>query len=161
MKKILIPTDFTVESLQLIEYGILNYPNTKLDVVLVHGHRMPENKWGVINFSCKRQISNLTKENFIEAKNNFINEHKSEINSIELDLFTGINSVAFKNFCKQHQVEDAIIPKDQFLIFAHKNSFDPTFFMKRNIKNVVEVHLENPNREISRKKFSISNLLNL
>jgi len=160
MKRVLIPTDFTVESLQLIEYAILNFPQTKLDVVLVYGFRMPETKWGLAHFSATKEINKLNTETFAKAKNAFVREHSDAIQDLRFELFTGYNSSAFQNFIEMLDVKDAIVAKGKFLHFDSVRCFDPTRFIKKNIENVIEIPLETT-VEHQKVKFSISSLLNL
>jgi hypothetical protein len=160
MKRVLIPTDFTLESLQLIEYAILNFPKTKLDIILVTGFRLPDTRWGLNNFSAGREINKLTSESYVKAKNVFFREHSDAIQSLGIELFTGHNSFAFKNFSEQLDVKDAVVPQGNFLNFDHPQCFDPTRFIKKNIGNVIEIPLETA-VEHKRVKFSLSGLLNL
>lgn len=160
MKRILIPTDLTVESLQLIEYAILNFPKTKLEIILVYGFKLPETRWGLAQFSARREILKLTNEAYEKAKRVFIREHADAIENMEVELFTGRNSFAFQNFIEQLNVADAIVPKGKFLDFNDSKSFDPTRFIKKNVANVIEIPLD-ASKELERSKFSLSHLLNI
>ncbi|WP_339712177.1 universal stress protein [uncultured Kriegella sp.] len=160
MKKIIIPTDFTVESLQLIEYAILNFPDTKLDIILVHGFKLPDTRWGLTHFSALREVNKLNTDAFAKAKNMFVREHSDVIVRLRFELFTGSNSFAFRNFAEQLGVKDAIVPKGKFLHVDNSKCFDPTRFVKSNIDNVIEIPFE-LTEEYQKTKFSLSGLLNL
>src|SRR5690606_7166934 len=138
-KKILIPTDFSTESLQLVEFAILNYSDVPLDIVLVHGYRMPEVYWEVLNFSAIREVRQLSTQAFHDAKLELLREHKKEIQSISIELFTGNNSLAFKNFLAQLDISEALIPSENFLQFPNYRSFDPTYFIRKNMENIREI----------------------
>jgi len=158
MKKILIPTDFSTESLQLVEFAILNYNEVPLDIVLVHGYRMPEVYWEVLNFSAIREVRHLSTQAFHDAKLELLREHKKEIQSISIELFTGNNSLAFKNFLAQLHVSEALIPSENFLHFPNYRSFDPTYFIRKNMENIREITLEGRSRELQKPRFSVLNL---
>ncbi len=160
MKRVLIPTDFTVESLQLIEYAILNFPKTKLDIILVYGLRLPDTRWGLTHFSAIREINKLTTETYAKAKNVFVREHSDTIEDLRFELFTGLNSFAFQNFSEQLGVKDAIVPRGKFLNYNGSKCFDPTRFIKKNMEKVIEIPLETT-VEHQEARFSISSLLNL
>ncbi len=160
MKRILIPTDFTVESLQLIEYAILNFPKTKLEIVLVYGFRLPDTRWGLTHFSQLRETNKLVTEEYAKAKNMFVREHGDVIERIRFELFTGSNSFAFQNFVEKLDVKDAIVPKGEFLHFNNSKCFDSTRFIKKNIDNVIEIPFE-LTEDYHKPKFSLSGLLNL
>lgn len=143
MKKILIPTDFTVESLQLVEYATLNYPNSNLDVILIAGYQLPHSYWGIRHFNEKEQVHSQVSNQFIDTKRRLELEHSDTINRISIRLFTGANSLAFQNFIEDLDVQDAIVPKPGTLC-GPKNWFDTTAYIKANIQNVVEVVMEQP-----------------
>ena len=160
MKRVLIPTDFTVESLQLLEYAILNFPRTELDITLVYGFILPDTRWGLIHYSAGSEISKLTSPDYAKAKNAFVREHSDVILDLRIELFTGCNSFAFQNFLEQLDIRDAIIPKGKFLNFDHARCFDPSRFIRKNVENVIEIPLD-VTREYPKAKFSLSSLLNL
>ncbi|RFN60214.1 hypothetical protein [Marixanthomonas ophiurae] len=157
MRKILIPTDFTVESLQLVEYAILNFPNTKLDIILIAGHKLPNTRWGITHFSSREQIRKQFTDEFVKAKQRLLVEHKQSLDTITCELFTGLNSIAFKNFMEKLGAENAIIPKDKVLQYPGVKWFDTTKFLKKNATEVVEVPAK-IDTELSQKKYSFSSL---
>jgi hypothetical protein len=160
MKKILIPTDFTVESLELVEYAILNYPDTKLDIILVAGFRLPEERWAVTHFSSSEQVRRQLTDQFIAAKRRLLLEHRNNIYNLSFELFTGINSCAFQNFLEQHDVQSAIVPNGEMLHYQSNKWFDVTGFLRKNVDDVVEVPMERP-EELPQRKFSFIGLFNL
>jgi len=160
MRKILIPTDFTVESLQLIEYAFINFPNTKLDIILIAGFKLPDTRWAITHFNEKSQIRKQLSEEFYKAKRLLVREHKEAIKDITFELFSGVNSFAFQNFLEQLHVEDAIVPKDNSMHCLSKKWFDTTNFIKKNVKNVIEVPVE-LTEEVPQRKYSLVSLFNL
>ena len=160
MRNILIPTDFTIASLQLIEYALLNFPNTKLNIVLIAGFRLPDTRWAVFHFSESKQIRMQLSEEFIEAKHLIIREHKEAIENITFQLFSGVNSFAFQNFLEQLHLDYAVIPKGNTLYYPNRKWFDTTRLIKKNVKNIIEVPVE-LKEEVSQKKYSLISLFNL
>lgn len=160
MRNILIPTDFTIASLQLIEYALLNFPNTKLNIVLIAGFRSPDTRWTIFHFNEREQIRKQISEEFNEAKRLLIREHKEVIENITFQLFTGVNSFAFQNFLQQHEVTDAVIPKSNSIQYPSRKFFDTTKFIKKNVKNIIEVPVEFT-EEVPQKKYSLISLFNL
>ncbi|GHC46587.1 universal stress protein [Ulvibacter litoralis] len=159
MKKILIPTDFTVESLQLVEYAILNFPNTKLEIILIAGYKLPDTRWEVTHFKAKEQFRKQLSNEFIAYERRLILEHENHIEAISFELFTGINSYSFQNFLKQLDVEDAVVPKGAFSHSPNHKWFDTTKYLKKCVNNVVEVSLDVTDEEPQR-KFSLVSLFN-
>ena len=149
MRKVLIPTDFTIESLQLVEYAILNFPDKKLDIILIAGHKLPDTRWALTRFRTRTQVRKQLNEKFNASIKRITMEHKKNIERVSFELFTGINSYAFQNFLEQLDAHDAVIPK----------WFDTTKFIKKNVKNIIEAPMECA-EEIPQRKFSILSLFN-
>lgn len=158
MKKLVIPTDFSPESLQLVEFAILNFRETPLDIVLVHGYRMPEVYWDVLNFSALREIRRLGNPAFFRAKQVLLKEHKHEIRSICIELFTGYNGEAFRNFVQRNEITDALVPSGNFLRFRDRKSFDPTRLIRKHIGSVREIALSERPQPETKTQFSFLNL---
>ncbi|MCB0704215.1 MAG: hypothetical protein KDC34_02855 [Saprospiraceae bacterium] len=160
MKKVLIPTDFSVDSLQLVEYAVLNNPKSKLHIIFVAGFRLPDTRWGLTHFSQSEEVHKQCTDDFITAKRSLMLEHKKSIETISFELFTGENSFAFQNFLKQLNAADTIIPKEKSLYSRNKKWFDTTEFLRKNVRNVTEVPVGRA-VEIPQLKFSLINLFNL
>ncbi|MCK0161302.1 universal stress protein [Allomuricauda sp. F6463D] len=160
MKKILIPTDFSVASLRLVEYAILNNPNTPLNIVLVAGYRLPDTRWALTHFNKSEEVNKQLTDSFVIAKRSLRLEHKKSIQAMSFELFTGNNSCAFQNFLEQSGADDAIIPKAKSLYCKNRKWFDTTRFLKKNVNNVTEVPVER-DEELSQQRYSLINLLNL
>lgn len=161
MKKIFIPTNFTSESLELVEYAILNYPDTKLDVILLAGFRPGDSRWSIVHLDPKEEIRQQLNPPFKEAKRRLLLQYKHNIANISFELFTGINSYAFRNFLELHGVEDAVIPTSQMLRYQNYKWFDTTRLLQKNVKNVIEVPFECAEKaRRSQWKFSLTNLFN-
>ncbi|QCX38863.1 hypothetical protein FF125_10605 [Aureibaculum algae] len=159
MKKILIPTDFTTGSLQLVEYVILNYPDSYIDIILLAGYKLPDNRITLMHFNGREQINKQLNDDFISAKKSLVHQHKKNINSISIQLFTGVNSYAFNNFLIKLNANDAIVPKEKSLCYHGKRWFDPTKYLRKNVTNIVEVPYK-VSTELPQQKFSLINIFN-
>ncbi|MET7028329.1 hypothetical protein [Sediminicola luteus] len=157
MRKVLIPTDFTIESLQLIEYAILNFPDKKLDIILIAGHKLPDTRWDLTRFRTRTQVRKQLNEKFNASIHRINMEHKKNIERISFELFTGINSYAFRNFLEQLDAHDAVVPKQKTLYCEDRKWFDTTKFIKKNVKNIIEAPME-CTEEVPQRKFSILSL---
>ncbi|MDC6354589.1 MULTISPECIES: universal stress protein [Robiginitalea] len=161
MRNVLIPTDFTPESLQLMEYALLNYPGEPIHVVLVHGFRSPDSKWGLIQFSTRSEVRKLRSEDFENALNRICRTHGKSIGSVQTLLFTGRNTHAFKNAIEPLEITDAVVPENGTLNCRNRRSFDPTRYIRKCVDRVAEVPYETDQKEASKQQFSLQNLLNL
>ena len=160
MKRVLIPTDFTVQSLQLIDYAILNFPNDILDIILISGFELNENLWSMRNYSEQREVNKLCSESYTKAKRIFLREHRDNIERLHIRLFTGHNNVAFQNFVDQNALDTAIIAGEGFLQYQQSRAFDSSTYIKACIKNIIEIPLEQKS-SYKNPQLSISTIYNL
>ena len=157
MKRVLIPTDFSIKSLQLLDYAILNYPNEQLSLVLVSGYRIKESLWDMRNFSEQREINKLCSEEFTKSKRTFLREHRDVVDRLSIHLFSGHNMFAFKNFLKQNDLQDGIITDAQFLSYEKPNTFDPSHLMESCLENTIEIPLAS-DRAYKQSQVSVSTI---
>lgn len=142
MKKILVPTDFTIDSLSLLKNALENNPNEKLDILLVHGVSLSTSITDLLFFKKHQFISSLESPEFCEAKDIIKNKFASNINSLVSDIFIGFTTNAFENYVEGNKIEEAYIPNNYTLKTASKKSIDILPFIKKTIPLVYEVNLE-------------------
>ena len=130
-KTIVIPTDFTVQSLNVLK-AVLNQNNDKqqYDVILLHGFSLSDSIRDLLFFSKSQQIAGLMTAEFEEAYEVIRNKFDSQINSVKIDLFTGYNLSAFHTYLEANGVSE-IFTSDRKPKLAHKNSFDLTRFINK------------------------------
>ena len=156
MNRILIPTDFTEESLQLIEFAMLNFTSDKLDIVLIHGYRPPD--LNMRYYSPNRILSKLCSTKFAKGVRNISNDHRDRINRIQIQVYTGVNSIAFSDFLQSHRINAAVLPNVPFVFPRGGRSFDLTKLISRHLSNIVEVPLSRSRDQVIEPRFSLLGL---
>ncbi len=142
MKKILVPTDFTVDSLTILKNTLENHPNEKLDIVLVHGVTLSNSISDLLFFNKHHFISTLENKEFCEARDIIKNKFDSNINSLVSDVFIGFTKNAFQNYAEANNITEAYIPVNYKLKKTSARSLDIIPFIKKTIPTVYEVQLE-------------------
>lgn len=143
-KTILIPTDFTVNSLNTLKTVLTNNSSdTRLDIILLHGLTLSDSIRELLFFSKMKQIDSLTNNEFEEAYEVLCNKFDSQINSFKIDLFSGYNQTAFNSYLKANKV-DTIFIANRKQKLSHRKSFDLSPFIR---KSNVEVITLNTNAE--------------
>jgi hypothetical protein len=139
-KTILIPTDFTVQSLSVLK-SILsaNASNNTYDIILLHGFSLNDSIMDLLFFSKFQQINTLSSPEFKEACEVIKNKFASQINSIKTDLFSGYTVSSFNNYIEVNKV-DEIIMTDATPSFSHKNSFSLLRFIKKCNINPITIN---------------------
>lgn len=145
MKKILVPSDFTVDSLTILKNALENHPHEKLDILLVHGVSLSNSITDLLFFNKHQFISSLENKEFCEARDIIKNKFASNINSIVSDVFIGYTKNAFHNYVEANAVSEAYIPVNYKLKKTTKRSLDIIPFIKKTMPTVYEVNLEELN----------------
>lgn len=130
-KTILIPTDFTVQSLNILKSILSSNPsNNTYNIILLHGFNLSDSITDLLFFSKFQQINSLSSPEFKEACEVIKNKFASQINSMTMDLFTGYTISSFNNYIEINKI-DEIIMSDIEPSFSHKSSFNLSRFVKK------------------------------
>lgn len=141
-KTILIPTDFSVKSLNLVKEALNDNPETDTNIILVHGIEAPDSITELLFFSKRKLLSSLETEEFQSSCKLLQSKYGSQINSFCLDVFTGKNQAAFENYLEGNKVDETYIPNGYKFKRKNKKSFDITpYFIKSSIKTT-EINLQ-------------------
>lgn len=139
-KTILIPTDFSVQSLNVLKSILnVNASNDTYDIILLHGFNLSDSIMDLLFFSKSQQINSLSSPEFKEACEVIKNKFASQINSITMDLFSGYTVSSFNSYIETNKV-DEIITSNLEPSFNHKNSFNLLRFIKKCKINPITIN---------------------
>lgn len=141
-KTILIPTDFTIQSLNILKTFLNQNPSNQYNIVLVHGLNIGDSIRDLLFFSKNKQIQELANDAFIEAFEVIKNKFDSQINSLKIDFFTGSNQVAFNNYIEGYQINQ-IIDSNYKLTFSTRKSFDFTLYFNKAKVEITTIEITN------------------
>ncbi|MBK7884605.1 MAG: hypothetical protein IPJ81_13105 [Chitinophagaceae bacterium] len=145
MKKILIPTDFTVKSLILVRETIEQATEEKIQIVLVHGIQPPSSITELLFFSKSKLINSLQTEEFINACKLIKSKYQSRISSMYVDIIMGNNRSYFHNYLTGNQIDEIYFPLNYKMAVKHPLSFDIIHLLKKcPIKSTALDCLQNP-----------------
>jgi hypothetical protein len=130
--KIAFPTDFTVESLNLVKQAIEDHPNEKIDFLLVHGIHATDSITDLLFFSKGKIISSLTNPVFEEVCSMMRKHFAPAVNSFRIELFMGFTQTAFTNFMISMQVNKIYLPESYNLKLKNKMSADLMPYIQRS-----------------------------
>jgi hypothetical protein len=142
-KTVLIPTDFTIDSLQILKKLLCN-PNDELkyDIILVHGINLSDSISDLLYFSKKEIVEEMLSKDFDNALQIVKNKYNSIINSIRIELFSGYNGLAFDNFIEANKVDFAYIPNSYNYQLNNKKSVDIIPYINKSDLKVIHVEYE-------------------
>ncbi|WP_336516466.1 hypothetical protein [Pollutibacter soli] len=129
-RTLLIPTDFSIESLMMLKYASTVSEFDKLNIVFIHCTRLTDSITDLMFYSPQRILEPLMSDDFHEACNIVKNKFPKKFLSIQVKLFHGFTKSAFIQFLEANNIDEAIIPAKYKLILP-KSSFDPVPFILR------------------------------
>ncbi|WP_100615981.1 hypothetical protein [Confluentibacter citreus] len=133
MKTILIPTDFTADSLSILKNALNSEQDEKVNIILGYGKRLSWSISDLLFYSTKSVLKELEDNEFTEAKEIIMNKYSSKINSLRVELFHGFNQNAFNAFIEGNQINYSVIPEsDDVMDYKYKQGFDIVPFIKKS-----------------------------
>lgn len=131
MNTILIPTDFSVNSLRLVNQALENRKEEQTDVLLLYAHQLTDSITDLLFFSKTRTLRALSNPDFDEACSILKNKFEGTLNSIRTDLFMGFTQQAFNRYLESNKVITIYLPENKsikmdrlILKFAKKSKVD-------------------------------------
>ncbi len=144
-KTILIPTDFSVGSLNVLK-SFLNENNngsTRYNVILLYGYHLSNSITDLLFMSKAQIIRSLTTDEFEEACDIIKNKFGVLIASVRIDLFTGFTQAAFENYIEANRIEEICISAEAWSKKTSRNNLDLTRFIKKSTVTVTEIQCAN------------------
>ena len=141
MKNVLIPTDFTIESLENIGRLAESLPKEKLNIRLVHFIKLSDSMSELLLLSQRTRERKLITDEFIMHSEEWRRKYGSQIQSVLVECFYGSTVAVFKNYLEGFDI-DAIAHMPGFSYKkASKSSFDPSSIIARS--GIEVIALEN------------------
>ena len=138
-QKVIIPTDFTVASLNFVIEFLQKNTDKKNQIVFVHGYQTPESISELLFFSKTKVLKNLETPAFNDALLIIKNRFASSLDTVSFDLLTS-NNKNYLNSYLQNQKADVVLQIQNYKpAFKHKNSFDLTNLYKLNTQNIYSI----------------------
>jgi hypothetical protein len=123
-KNILIPIDFSTQSLNTLKIALQENKNEEFIVWLIYAQNLSSSISELLFHSPKKIIKSLMNSEFEDALNILKNTYESSLKSIHIELFHGSNTSAFTNFASAKKIDLIYLPKNYPLKLG-KNGFNP------------------------------------
>ena len=124
MKHILIPTDFTLGSLNVLRFGADAF-NDELTITLLHFMEMPDSITDLLMLPRETSNFNLISPEFREGISLILNRYGSQIKRIRNDYFVGNGRRQFKNYLEHHKIDTIVFPENYKMSMPSKRSYNP------------------------------------
>jgi len=130
MTNVLIPTDFSVSSLELINLAAQSMPG-KMNVYLFHAFDMPDSLAdAMIRTGGNGHYSLVTEELRLRCKQ--IKTANANISNISFRIMYGTTVSAFQNFAEANEINTIILPEEYFFIPVVRDSVNPERMLKKS-----------------------------
>jgi len=130
-KNVLIPTDFSIGSLNLVKYAAQQYDGQEMEILLVYSSSLSDSITDLLFYSPEKIMNGLITEDFKQACSILRNRFTNIVNDLKVQNFHGRTLNAFQSFIHARRIEEAFIPKS-YALRMHKNSFDPIPFIRKS-----------------------------
>lgn len=143
-KTILIPTDFSIESLMLLKHAVAEDQDNKVNILLMYSVYPPDSITDLLFYSPSKLVESLITKDFKSAISVLQNKYSSKILNISTEVFHGLNNEAFNNFASGNKVSEAFIPR-HYKFRQNNNTFDPIPFIRASNLPVYEIDWKEKN----------------
>lgn len=141
MKTILVPTDFNVESIKIIDSLVVTNKPEEIAVVFIHAFKLSDSITDMLMLSRRsRDYENVSDEFYTQIEL-YKQKYPNHIKFIGIDYFYGSSVAAFKNFIEAKEADLIAYPKDHNFTPINKYSIDPSILTKRCGCDVLEIDI--------------------
>lgn len=137
-KRILIPTDFSIESLNVLKSFLqIEGEKDQYDVVLSCGYYMSESITDLLFFSKYKILRGLNTDAFMDAVSIIQNKYSNSLRSVNVDLFTGSRQTTFNDYLEGQKIESIVYAEEGKFHKTFKKTFDlSSYIIKSNVNKI-------------------------
>jgi hypothetical protein len=154
-KNILIPTDFTVESLVQVKQAVQQNQGHQLNIILVYSCFLTDSISELLFYSPEKIIKQNAGQKFHEALSILKNKFPDQISSINIEVFHGYSVSYLETFIKKQNIDHIYIPKN-YTLKETDNSFDIIPFIVKS--SIAYTKLEWNEEKLGHRHDSLANL---
>ncbi|MCW2260773.1 MULTISPECIES: hypothetical protein [Sphingobacterium] len=123
-KRILIPSDFTIDSLLFVIQSLEHSKAKEVEVVLVYGNRSSTSISELLGIKLEDQLSDLHSEDFIKACQMICNRYEDRKLVIYTDIIGTDNSNYLHNYLLGAKIDEIRVPSNYAFEKRTKHFFD-------------------------------------
>ncbi len=130
-KTILVPIDFSIESLNTLRLALEGHHTDKLKIILLYAQYLTDSITELLFYSPQKIIQTLSKPDFQDAIAILKNRHETAIDSIKIELIHSYNHKVFEAFLEKRKVEEIYVPTT-YTLKPGRKGFDPIPLLRRS-----------------------------
>jgi len=140
MKTVLVPTDFKLESIRIIDALVQHQKNETLNIIFVHAFKLSDSITDMLMLSRRSRDYENVSDEFYQQLNQAKAKYPNQINAIGIEYFYGSTVAAFKNFIEAFDVERIAYLKEYNFTPINKYSVDPKILTARAGCEVIQLN---------------------
>lgn len=147
-KNVLIPTDFQMDSLNIIKKVVHDLKDgDTVSITLLHGYYLTDSISDLLFHSKKDILNQIVPTAFYEGCDLLKNKYASQLSQVKIDLFHGLNKRAFKSYISSNRIDKVYIPEGLITRKATKRSFDLAPYIHKCCEDVSRVQFAEKQEE--------------
>lgn len=142
MRTILIPTDFTIQSLIAVKKVLAVNDGDRVKVVLFHCVNVSESFKELILFSKEKLLKKLMSETFADACSIIKNKYEKHLVQLKVEIFAGNTQQAFSSFVEAEDADIICYIDEYDFQKPSKNSISPATYLANTSIPVLKINVE-------------------
>lgn len=138
VKTILVPIDFSVESLNTLKLALEHSGDDLVQAVLIYPKYLNDSITDLLFYDPYSTIESLNNEAFREGLEIVKNRYEKRLTSVIIRLYHGIGKNHLKVFVESHKIDEIYIPKT-YLLKQSKGSIDIVPTIRKSSFSVFEM----------------------
>ena len=139
MKRILVPTDFNVESTKIIDAIALHQGLQEVTVIFLHAFKLSDSITDMLMLSRRSKDYQHINEEFNQKIDAYTLKYQQKVKGIGVEFFYGSTAAAFKNLIEGLQIDLVAYPQNYNFTPINKYSIDPKVLTARCGCEVLEL----------------------
>ena len=152
VKKVLIPTDFNVKSLNVLLEFLRRNPNDQFEVILAHGYDMSYSFRDLLFYSEYKILKKIQSDEFRESCKLIENTYQSKLTKLRFSILTGSTKSYVKNYVEANNIDLIVCCNDYKMKFKSSDSFNLLPYLKAT--NVEIINIENTQNVVTELEHS-------
>ncbi|SER55924.1 hypothetical protein [Pedobacter rhizosphaerae] len=132
MKTVLVPTDFNLESVQIIDALIQDQPHETFNIIFIHAFKISDSITDMLMLNRRSRDYENVSDEFYQSLNDYKSKYQDQLSRVGIEYFYGSTVAAFKNFIEHFEVEYIGYPKNYNFKPINKFSIDPKYLTERS-----------------------------
>lgn len=139
MKHVLIPTDFTIGSLQTVHAAVVHFPDEQVKISLLHLLEMPNGIGDLLLRAVRKEPTHLISADFQKACEIIRNKYGQKILQMDVLFRYGSTKHYVQNLLEGLEVDAIVLDPETKLGSPHASSVDMYPLLKKSGVEIIEM----------------------